>query len=128
VLLADFRHKLREFIYFSEKSARKAGVHPQQHQAMLAIRALPKGASITIGELAAKLKIVHHSAVELVARMAKEGLLIKYADPNDGRRVLLRLTRRSLRAVNLLSRRHKAELVSISPYLKEIFSRLEYNK
>ena len=38
--LAAFRYELRSFLNFSEEAARKAGFEPQQHQALLAMKAL----------------------------------------------------------------------------------------
>jgi DNA-binding MarR family transcriptional regulator len=124
-LLAAFRHELREFLHFSEKAARTAGVRPQQHQALLIIRGHPHGDAVTVGELALKLKTKHHSAVELVARMEKEGLVAKAADPEDGRRVLVRLTAQSERVLKKLSAAHKAELARVGPALKKILIHLK---
>jgi len=124
-LLAAFRHELREFLHFSEQAARAAGVHPQQHQAMLAIRGFPKRDSITVGELALKLKIEPHSAVGLVARMETEGLVTKAADPHDRRRVLIRTTPRGERTLKHLSAAHKAELARVGPALKKILTHLK---
>ncbi len=123
-LLAAFRHKLREFIHFSEKAARAAGVFPQQHQAMLVIRGFPRRDVVTVGELASNLKVKHHSAVELVTRMQREGLVTRSADPDDRRRALIRLTPRSERVLKKLSAAHKAELARVGPALKEILTDL----
>ncbi|HEY2034092.1 MAG TPA: hypothetical protein VGH02_10445, partial [Rhizomicrobium sp.] len=38
--LAEFRFLLRRFMAFSEEAARAAGLAPQQHQALLAIKGL----------------------------------------------------------------------------------------
>jgi DNA-binding MarR family transcriptional regulator len=123
-LLAAFRQELREFLHFSEHAARAAGVRPQQHQAMLAIRGAPQRDRVTVGELAQKLKIKHHSAVELAARMEAAGLLAKAGDSADRRRVLIRLTARGERALKDLSAAHKAELARIGPALQEILTHL----
>ena len=40
-MLAAFRLALRRFVHFSETAAEAAGLSPQQHQALLAIRAAP---------------------------------------------------------------------------------------
>ena len=39
--LADFRFEIRRFLNFSESLVRAAGIEPQQHQALLAIKGLP---------------------------------------------------------------------------------------
>jgi DNA-binding MarR family transcriptional regulator len=124
-LLAAFRHELRQFLHFSEQAARAAGVHPQQHQAMLVIRGFPKRDFVTVGELALKLKIKPHSAVGLVARMETAGLVTKAADPDDRRRVLIRTTSRGELALKHLSTAHKAELARVGPALKEILTHLK---
>jgi DNA-binding MarR family transcriptional regulator len=124
-LLAAFRHELREFLHFSEQAARAAGLHPQQHQALLVIRGFPQRDFVTVGELALKLKIKPHSAVGLVARMETEGLVTKAADPEDRRRVLIRTTSRGELALKHLSATHKAELARVGPALKEILTHLK---
>ena len=57
--LAEFRHHIRRFLRFSEDAARAAGLEPQQHQLLLAIRGLPQGTEPSIGELAERL----HSSI-----------------------------------------------------------------
>ena len=39
--LAELRYQIRRFLYFSEQAARDAGLEPQQHQFMLALKGLP---------------------------------------------------------------------------------------
>ena len=60
--LASLRYSLRQFLHFSEQAAGEAGLTPQQHQALLAIKGFG-GAQLTIGELAERLQLRHHSAV-----------------------------------------------------------------
>jgi DNA-binding MarR family transcriptional regulator len=71
--LAAFRHALRRFVAFSAEAARAAGLTPQQHQALLAIKGAPGRESLTVGEIAAHLLIRPNSAVELVDRLAELG-------------------------------------------------------
>src|SRR5487761_1614906 len=73
--LADFRYGIRRFLNFSEQAARAAGIEPQQHQALLAIKGLPAARNATIGALAERLQIQHHSAVELADRLEARALL-----------------------------------------------------
>ena len=63
--LADFRYEVRRFLHFAEQAAQAAGIEPQQYQALLAIRGLPAWARATIGTMAERMQIRHHSAVEL---------------------------------------------------------------
>jgi DNA-binding MarR family transcriptional regulator len=123
--LAAFRHALREFLHFSEEAAITAGVAPRQHQAMLAIRGSRNRDHLTVGEIATRLRIRHHSAVGLVNRMEAEGLVRKSKDPRNHRQVLVRLAPRGRRALETLSPAHKAELARIGPALRKILSQLE---
>ncbi len=118
--LAQFRYQLRTFLAFSEAAAQSAGLTPQQHQALLAIKGLatPDGASV--GDIARFLLIRHHTAVELVDRMAKLKLIGREADPQDARRVLVRLTAKGEQKLRSLSRIHLDELSAAAPALARI--------
>src|SRR5690242_11266316 len=91
--LAELRYQLRRFLHFSEQEARAAGLEPQQHQLLLAIKGLPAGKLASVGELAERLQLQSHSTVELINRTVERGLLERQRDPNDQRRVLIHLTR-----------------------------------
>lgn len=110
--LAQFRYEIRRFVNFSEQAARDAGMEPQQHQALLAIEGLPATHRATIGVLAERLQIQHHSAVGLVDRLEAERLLKRTSSRADRREVLLRVTARGTRLLNQLSLSHRAELRS----------------
>ena len=71
--LAELRYQIRRFLHFSEQAARAAGLEPRQHQLMLALKGLPEGVRPAIRELAERMQIQHHSAVELVNRLAAGG-------------------------------------------------------
>ena len=73
--LAELRYQIRLFLRFSEEAARKMSLEPQQHQLMLALKGLPAGIRPTIGTLAERLQIQHHSAVELVNRLSSGGMV-----------------------------------------------------
>jgi len=73
--LAEFRYELRNFLAFSEQAARAVGLEPQQHQLLLMLKGLPARDKVTIGDLAARLKIRHHSVVGLVDRVAEGNLV-----------------------------------------------------
>jgi DNA-binding MarR family transcriptional regulator len=93
--LAEFRLQLRRFLAFSEANARKNGVTSQQYQALLTIKGLSRPHDqMSVGELADFLLVKHHTAVELIDRMAKAGLLKRFRDGADGRRILVTLTRK----------------------------------
>jgi DNA-binding MarR family transcriptional regulator len=108
--LAEFRYHIRKFLRFSERAAREAGVEPQQHQLLLAVKGLPPDVSPTIGEIAQRLHVVHHSAVELVDRLEEQGMVQRRRSSEDRRRVLLSLTPKGERVLRELSVHHRREL------------------
>jgi DNA-binding MarR family transcriptional regulator len=115
--LADFRFEIRRFLNFSERQAYAAGVEPQQHQALLAIKGLPAHRLATIGVLAERLLIQHHSAVELANRLEAKGLLRRARGEADRREVVLTLSRRGEALLKRLTHPHYAELQSARPKL-----------
>jgi DNA-binding MarR family transcriptional regulator len=115
--LAEFRFQIRRFLRFSEDQARAAGIEPQQHQLLLAIKGLPDGVKPTIGELASRMLIRHHSAVELVDRLAEHGAVERMATEEDHRQVLVRLTRKGETLLHGLSVAHHDELLDRGPEL-----------
>lgn len=123
--LAEFRRQLRRFLAFSEKAAAAAGLTGQQHQALLAIRGLSERGEMSVGELADILGLRHHSAVELVDRLARLDLAARAVDAADGRRVLVRLTGAGEQKLAGLSAAHMQELAAIGPALSEMLRRLE---
>ena len=72
-VLAAFRFEIRKFLAFSEKAAREAGVEPQQHQLMLAVKGLPAEQRPTIRALADRLCVEHHTTVALVDKLHEAG-------------------------------------------------------
>src|SRR5579884_61968 len=90
--MAEFRYQIRKFLRFSEQVARSVGMKPQQYQLMLALKGLPEGTQGSIGEIAERLQIQHHSTVELVDRLAAKNLVRRKRGGTDRRQVLLELT------------------------------------
>lgn len=115
--LANFRYEIRRFLNFSERAARAAGIEPQQHQALLAIAARPPEFETTVGVLAERLQVRHHTAVELSHRLAAKGWILRSRSRNDLRRVDLRLTRRGEHLLQKLSVAHRNELSAAGPRL-----------
>lgn len=118
--LATFRHALRQFLAFSEAAARGAGITPQQHQALLAIKGAPKPAAVTVGYLANQLLLQPHSAAELADRMVNCGLLKRAEAPDDRRRVVLSLTPTAENALQALSAAHIRELRHSVPVIDSL--------
>jgi DNA-binding MarR family transcriptional regulator len=125
--LAELRHQIRRFLHFSEKAARAAGLEPRQHQLMLALKGLPKDTRPRIAELADRLQIQHHSAVELVNRLASGGN-VERTRGKDRREVLLSLTPKGERVLERLSLYHREELRSQGPALVRILNRVAGSK
>jgi DNA-binding MarR family transcriptional regulator len=113
--LAEFRFLLRQFLAFSEDAARRAGLSPQQHQALLAIRG--SGGRLTVGELAARLAIKPNSAVGLADRLVESELVSRQTASKDRRRVELTLTAIASRKLSDLSQSHRTELKRLAPML-----------
>ena len=122
--LAAFRFALRQFLRFSEEAACGAGLTPQQHQALLAIKGFPDRDAVTIGELAQQLQIAHHSAVGLIDRLVLEKYVRRKPDPNDGRRVWVKLAKRGEEVLAQLSSAHREQLRRISPHMTALLSQL----
>jgi DNA-binding MarR family transcriptional regulator len=104
--LAEFRYQIRKFLRFSEEAARAAGLEPQQHQLLLAVKGMPEGARARIGEIADRLQIKHHSTVELVDRLERNGYVNRKRSDRDKREVLIALTPKAERTLRELSLHH----------------------
>src|SRR5580704_10370295 len=115
--LAEFRYQIRLFLGFSEEQVRAMGMEPQQHQMLLAIKGLPEGATATIGELAERLRLKHHSTVELANRLERLGYLAREISKKDRRQVILRLTPSGATVLRKLSLAHHRELETAGPAL-----------
>lgn len=115
--LAEFRYEIRRFLNFSERAARAAGLEPQQHQGLMAVKGVPKGRHATVGYVAERLQIRHHSAVELANRLEARGLLRRSRSQVDRREVWLELMPPGEKALRRLAASHQAELRSAAPKL-----------
>jgi DNA-binding MarR family transcriptional regulator len=113
--IEEFRFQIRRFLSFSETAARAADIEPQQHQALLVLKAADRPP--TVGHIAARLLLKHHSAVGLVDRLEALGLVARLANPEDARQVLVRLTAKGERVLRDLSLVHRAELEETAPKL-----------
>src|SRR5271169_819580 len=125
--LAELRYQIRRFLHFSEQAAREAGLEPRQHQLMLTLKGLPAGTRPRIGELADRMQIRHHSAVELVNRLAGGGYVRRHRGGEDRREVLLSLTLKGEKILRDLSLHHKAELRMRGPALVAALKRVMHS-
>ncbi|HET8630890.1 MAG TPA: MarR family transcriptional regulator [Thermomicrobiales bacterium] len=115
--LAEFRFRIRHFLHFSEQVARAAGIEPQQHQLMLAIKGFPNAEPATITDLAERLQLQHHSVVELVNRAEGRGLVKRSRGEADRRQVFIHLTDAGEQVLSELSLHHRGELRVAGPEL-----------
>jgi DNA-binding MarR family transcriptional regulator len=115
--LAEFRFQIRQFLGFSEERVRAAGLEPQQHQLLLAIKGLPAGVVATVGEIADRLQLKHHSTVELVNRLEALGYVGRKASDRDRRQVIVNLTNSGAGILRKLSIAHHQELEIAGPRL-----------
>jgi DNA-binding MarR family transcriptional regulator len=122
--MAELRYQIRKFLRFSENAARQAGIEPQQHQLLLAIRGLPEAASPTIGVLAERMQLQHHSTVELVDRLVDRNFLCRLRSTNDRRQVLVKLTHDGEEFLEKLSLHHLEELQSAGPTFVKVLNSL----
>jgi len=115
--LAEFRYQIRQFLNGSEQAARTAGLEPQQYLFLLALRGLPAGREATIRDLAERMQLRHHSAVEMVNRLGRQQLLRRERSRKDRRQVILHLTPRAEKILSRLARQRIAELRTSAPAL-----------
>jgi len=123
--LLEFRTGLRRFLRWSEEQAEAAGITPQQHQLMLAIRGDNDPRGPTISAVAAYLVSKHHSVVELVDRAEAAGLVRRIQDAGDHRVVRLALTRSGEHILEKLGALTVAELSRLAPRMREMWAGLE---
>lgn len=123
LLLADFRRTLRRFLAFSEARAVEVGLTPQQHQALLAIKAAPADKA-TIGYLAESLMLKPHSASGLADRLEALGMLERRTSAGDRRQAQVVLTPAADQVLALLSVTHKEEIRRLQPMLTDLLERI----
>lgn len=123
--LLQFRTDLRRFLHWSEEQAEKAGLTAAQHQLLLAVRGHDGAQGPTIGDVAGYLMLRHHSAVGLVDRAVKAGMVERQENAGDRRVVRLRLTSLGQRTLQQLSALHLEEIQRLAPRIQEISQGLE---
>jgi DNA-binding MarR family transcriptional regulator len=123
--LAEFRHRLRLFLHFSEAATEKLGLQPQQHQLLLQIAGAHDGAAVTVSYVAERLGLRHNSTVELCNRCEEAGLLVRRHDDADRRCVLLEVSPQGQEMLESLSIDHARELNELGPQLVRALARLK---
>ena len=92
VALAAFRHALRKLLRFSREYLISFDLTPEQYETLLALRAAPASTSIVV--LSEQLQVKHHTAISLVNKLARRGLLRRQHRRADRR--VVHLTRHQL--------------------------------
>lgn len=126
--LAEFRYLLRHFMIFSEDAAERAGLTAQQHQALLAIKGFGGERPMTVGDVAKRLGIRHHSAVGLIDRLLTKSLVKRRTGLKDRRQVLLNLTPKAEALLARLSAAHRNELKRLAPLLQTLLKHFKPGK
>src|SRR5450759_5182863 len=111
--LAHFRYQLRRFLRFSEEVTRREGITSLQYLLMLQIKGFPGREWATVGELAERLRAMHHGVVSLISRCEAAGLVKRSASSSDKRCVEVKLTKKGDACLERLARLHRAELMSL---------------
>jgi DNA-binding MarR family transcriptional regulator len=125
--LSDFRQNIHDYLDFSDRAAKGAGIEPRQYQLMLAIKGLPAEMEPTVGILAARLRVRHHSAVELIDRAERNGLVSRERSAN-GRYVRVQLTSKGTQTLERAVAARLEELQSAGPILVNALRRLLHSK
>ncbi|HLZ12876.1 MAG TPA: MarR family transcriptional regulator [Candidatus Acidoferrum sp.] len=127
--LAELRYRIRQFLREGDDTAYSQGLEPQQYQMLLAIRGMNDGELATIGTLAERLAIKHHSAVELIDRLEKRGYVKRVRDKDDRRQVHVLLLGRGEKALASVVEERISELrASGSKLVAAIQSLLKPNR
>ena len=108
--LAELRYRIRLFLREGDATAHALGLEPQQYQMLLAIRGRENGELATIGTLAEKLAIKHHSAVELIDRPELRGFVKRARDKEDRRQVRVSLLPRGEKVLASVVKERISEL------------------
>jgi DNA-binding MarR family transcriptional regulator len=108
--MAELRYRIRLFLREGDAAARSAGLEPQQYLMLLAIRGLPDRCPAKIQSLADSLLIKHHSAVELIDRMEKNGYVRRTRGREDRRQVLVSLLPKGQRVLERVVQQRLGEL------------------
>ena len=122
--LAEFRYEITRYLAFSEQAAEAAGLRSRQYQFLLALKGLPEGMEATITNLADRLGIRHHSAVELVDRLEKRNLVKRERSNVHRSFVFVRITKVGEMMLRKLVASRKADLQVAGPILVKALTTL----
>ena len=124
--LLELRTGLRRFLRWSEGQAKAAGLTGAKHQLLLAIKGHPDPAGPTVGELAQWLVLRHHSAVGLIDRAVRDGLVQRNPDLESKSVVRVTLTQAGIAKLDALAEAHLQEIAHLSPTMRALWRALEH--
>ena len=122
--LAALRYQIRRFLRSREVAARAAGVEPQHYLLLLQIKGLEDEQPATVGALAERLQLRHHTVVELVDRLATKGLVVRRRSRSDRRQVVVALRPAGDAVLKRLAQYSVEELRTEGPALVAALTRL----
>jgi DNA-binding MarR family transcriptional regulator len=123
--LAAFRYAMRKFLRASkEHLSAKAGLTPEQYEALLALKAFSGAEGLLVGELSERLQVKHHTAVSLTDKLLSRELVTKERGRTDRRRVHVKLTTAGSTLLASLAQIHLDELRARSPEMIEALRQL----
>jgi DNA-binding MarR family transcriptional regulator len=122
--LAEFRYQIRRYLAFGEQAIKAAGLRSRQYQLLLALKGLPEGMEATIKNIADRLGIRHHSAVELVNRLENRGLVKRQRSDVHRSFVFVRITKEGEMVLQKLVASRKADLQIAGPILAKALATL----
>lgn len=121
--LASFRYLLRRFLRFSKDFLKENGnLNPEQYEALLAVKAF--GPQLTISQLSERLQIKHHSAVNIVDRLAERKLITRQKTQTDRRLRNVQLTVKGEKLIEELAMTHRKEMATRSSEMIKVLERL----
>ena len=124
--LAEFRYLLRKFLRFSKDVLReRAGINPEQYEALLAVKAFASEDPVTISQLSERLQVKHHSAVNIVDRLVERKLITRQPSEQDRRQRHLQLTEKGEKLIQELASAHFKELRARSAEMISALERLK---
>lgn len=119
--LAELRYCIRQFLRVREIAARDAGIAPQQYLLLLQVKGLEDRGRATIGALAERLQLHHHTTVELVDRLVGRRLI---ARQRAGREVVITIRPAGEAILEALAQHSMRELQTEGPALVRALKRL----
>lgn len=122
--LAQLRYYIRRFLRTRETAAHAVGIEPQQYLLLLQLKGLEGKQPTTIGVLAERLQLRHHTTVELVDRLVKRRMAVRRRRTHDRRAVVVELRPPGERVLRKLALEALQELRTEGPALVSVLQQL----